>query len=75
MRGRDSLTAHRKSCSGVPRRFRFFYLMAMLTAMSKDKRPKSGARQFQELWTADVGFVCRNERAVRTLVEDDSEKK
>ena len=29
MRGRDSLTAHRKSCSGVPRRFRLFDLMTI----------------------------------------------
>ena len=27
MRGITSLTAHRKSCSGVPRRFRLFDLM------------------------------------------------
>ena len=97
MLGRDSLTAQRRSCSGVPRRFRLFDLMAiiaenlclrslcihwrfiqfvalMLTAMSTAKRSKSGARQFQESWTADVGFVCRNDRAVCTLVQDNSEK-
>ena len=100
MRGRGSPTAHRKSCSGVPRRFRLFNLMAMvaiqaenscshshrihwrfiqfvalmLTAMSTTTTSKSGARQFQESWTADVGFVCRNDRAVCTLVQNDSEK-
>ena len=46
----------------------------MLTAMSTAKRLKSGARQFQESWTADVGFLCRNDRAVCTLGQDDSEK-
>ena len=46
----------------------------MLTAMSTAKRSKSGARLFQESWTADVGFVCRNDKAVCTLVQDDSEK-
>ena len=97
MRKRHSLTAHRKSCSGVPRRFRLFDLIAikaenpcshshcihwrfiqfvalMLTAMSTAKRSKSGGRQFQESWTADVWLVCRNDRAVGTLVQDDSEK-
>ena len=91
MRGRDSLTARRKSCSGAPRRFQLFDLMAikvenpcshshcihwrfiqfvalMLTAMSAAKRSKSGARLFRESWTADVGFVCRNDKAVCTLV-------
>ena len=46
----------------------------MLTATSTAKRSKSGARQFHDSWTADVGFVCRNDRAVCTLVQDDSEK-
>ena len=46
----------------------------MLTAMSTAKRSKPGARQFQESWTADVGFACRNDRAVCTLVQDDFEK-
>ena len=87
MRGRESLTAHSKSCSGVPRRFQLFDLMAikakhpcshchcihwhfiqfvalMLTAMSTPKRSKSGARQFQESWTADVGFVVMTEQYV-----------
>ena len=41
----------------------------MLTAMSTAKRSKSGARQFQESWTADANFVCRNNRAVCTLVQ------
>ena len=36
----------------------------MLTAMSTAKRSKSGARQFQEPWTADAGFVCRNDRPI-----------
>ena len=97
MRGRDSLTTHRKSCSGVPRPFRLFDLMAikaenpcshshciywrfiqfvalMLTAMSAAKKSKSSQRLLQVSWTADVGFVCRNDRAVCTLVQDDSEK-
>ena len=43
--------------------------------MSKtDKRSKSGAKQFQELRAADVGFICRNDKAVCSLVQDDSEK-
>ena len=46
----------------------------MLTAMSTAKRSKSGGRQFQESWTADIWLVCRNDRAVGTLVQDDSEK-
>ena len=47
----------------------------MLTAMSTAKWSKSGARQlFQESWTAEVGFVCGNDRTVCTLVQDDSEK-
>ena len=55
--------------------WRFIQFVAlMLTAMSTTKRSKSSARQFQELWTADVGFVSRNGRAVCTLVQDDSEK-
>ena len=54
---------------------RFIQLAAlMLTAMSTAKRSKSGARQIQESWTADVGFVCSNDRAVCTLVQDNSEK-
>ena len=39
----------------------------MLTTMSAAKRSKSDVRQFQESWTTDFGFVCRNERAVCTL--------
>ena len=55
--------------------WRFIQFVAlMLTAMSTAKRSKSGARLFQESWTADVGFVCRNDKAVCTLVQDDSEK-
>ena len=46
----------------------------MFTAMYTAKRPKSGARQFQESWTAAVGFVCRNDRAVCTFIQDDPEK-
>ena len=46
----------------------------MLTAMSTAKRSKSGARQFQKSWAADVGFVCRKDRAVCALIQDDSEK-
>ena len=39
----------------------------MLTTMSAAKRSKSDVRQFQESWTTDFGFVCRNDRAVCTL--------
>ena len=42
-------------------------LTLMLTAMSAAKRSKSDVRQFQESWTTDFGFVCRNDRAVCTL--------
>ena len=35
--------------------------------MSAAKRSKSDVRQFQESWTTDFGFVCRNDRAVCTL--------
>ena len=42
--------------------------------MSTAKRSKSGARQFQGSWTADVEFVCRNDRAVCALTRDDSER-
>ena len=55
--------------------WRFIQFVAlMLTTMSTAKRSKSGARQFQKSWTADVGFVCRNDRAVCTLVQDESAK-
>ena len=55
--------------------WRFIQFVAlMLTAMSTARKSKSDARQFQESWTGDVGFVCRNDRAVCTLVQDDSEK-
>ena len=40
----------------------------MLTTMSAAKRSKSDVRQFQESWTTDFGFVCRNERAVCSYV-------
>ena len=48
----------------------------MITAMSAAKRSNSVARQFQESCTADVGFVCRNDRAVGlcTLGQDDSKE-
>ena len=39
------------------------------TAMSAAKKSKSDERQFQEPWTVDFGFVCRNHRAVCTLVQ------
>ena len=42
--------------------------------MSAAKKSKSSARQFQDLSTGDVGFVCPNDSAVCTLVQDDSEK-
>ena len=42
--------------------------------MSAARRSKLGAGLFQESWIADVGFVCRNDRAVCTLAQDDSEK-
>ena len=35
--------------------------------MSAAKRPKSNVRQFQESWTTDFGFVCRNDKAVCAL--------
>ena len=55
--------------------WRFIQFVALkLIAMSTAKKSKPGARHFQESWTADVGFVCRNGRAVCTLVQDDSEK-
>ena len=40
--------------------WRFSQLVVLkLTVMSTAKRSKSRAKQFQESWTADVGFVCR----------------
>ena len=41
----------------------------MLTAMSTAKRSKSGARQFQESWTADVEFACRQRWARYSVFE------
>ena len=43
------------------------FLTVMLNAMSAAKRSKSDVRQFQESWTTDFGFACRNDRAVCTL--------
>ena len=35
--------------------------------MSATKKSKSDVRQFQESWTTDFGFVCRNDKVVCAL--------